>query len=123
MMAGKYDHINFTPPEGVRKAAKVGLNQRKKYKRGGMSTSEAGKQGIGSGVARASTLASDSDVSPSTAKRMKAFFDRHGDGKQAKPADGGPSARQVAINLWGGRAGESWANKLVRQMNAADKRK
>jgi hypothetical protein len=53
---------------------------------------------------------------------MKAFFDRHGNAPQAKPADGGPSARAIAINLWGGRAGEAWSGKLVRQMEAADKK-
>jgi len=115
----KYEKIDFTPPSGVREAAKRGLEQRRKYGRGGLTTAEAGKQGIGSGVARAATLAAGKDVSPETAKRMKAFFDRHG---EAKPADGGPSARQIAINLWGGSAGESWSNKLVRQMESADKK-
>lgn len=118
----KYEKIDFTPPQGVRAAAKRGLEQRREYGRGGLTTSEAGKQGIGSGVARAATLAAGKDISPETAKRMKAFFDRHGDAPQAKPADGGPSARAIAINLWGGRAGEAWSGKLVRQMKAADEK-
>lgn len=118
----KYEKIDFTPPQGVREAAKRGLEQRRKYGRGGLTTSEAGKQGIGSGVARAATLAAGKDISPETAKRMKAFFDRHGDAPQAKPAGGGPSARAIAINLWGGRAGEAWSGKLVRQMKSADEK-
>jgi hypothetical protein len=118
----KYEKIDFTPPSGVREAAKRGLEQRRKYGRGGLTTSEAGKQGIGSGVARAATLAAGKDVSPETAKRMKAFFDRHGDAPKATPADGGPSARAIALNLWGGSPGESWSNKLVRQMGSADKK-
>jgi len=118
----KYEKIDFTPPQGVREAAKRGLEQRRKYGRGGLTTSEAGKQGIGSGVARAATLAAGKDISPETAKRMKAFFDRHGDAPQAKPADGGPSARAIAINLGGGRAGEAWSGKLVRQMKSADEK-
>jgi hypothetical protein len=116
----KYEKIDFTPPQGVQSAAERGLEQRRKYGRGGLTTAEAGKQGIGSGVARAATLAAGKDISPETAKRMKAFFDRHGDAPQAKPSDGGPSARAIAINLWGGRAGEAWSGKLVRQMKAAD---
>jgi hypothetical protein len=118
----KYEKIDFTPPQGVQSAAERGLEQRRKYGRGGLTTAEAGKQGIGSGVARAATLAAGKDISPETAKRMKAFFDRHGNAPQAKPADGGPSARAIAINLWGGRAGEAWSGKLVRQMKAADKK-
>jgi hypothetical protein len=118
----KYEKIDFTPPQGVQSAAERGLEQRRKYGRGGLTTAEAGKQGIGSGVARAATLAAGKDISPETAKRMKAFFDRHGNAPQAKPADGGPSARAIAINLWGGRAGEAWSGKLVRQMEAADKK-
>jgi hypothetical protein len=118
----KYEKIDFTPPQGVQSAAERGLEQRRKYGRGGLTTAEAGKQGIGSGVARAATLAAGKDVSPETAKRMKAFFDRHGNAPQAKPADGGPSARAIAINLWGGRAGEAWSGNLVRQMEAADKK-
>ncbi len=118
----KYEKIDFTPPQGVQSAAERGLEQRRKYGRGGLTTAEAGKQGIGSGVARAATLAAGKDISPETAKRMKAFFDRHGDAPQAKPSDGGPSARAIAINLWGGRAGEAWSGKLVRQMKAADEK-
>jgi len=118
----KYEKIDFTPPQGVQSAAERGLEQRRKYGRGGLTTAEAGKQGIGSGVARAATLAAGKDISPETAKRMKAFFDRHGNAPQAKPADGGPSARAIAINLWGGRAGEAWSGKLVRQMEATDKK-
>ena len=118
----KYEKIDFTPPQGVQSAAERGLEQRRKYGRGGLTTAEAGKQGIGSGVARAAALAAGKDISPETAKRMKAFFDRHGDAPQAKPSDGGPSARAIAINLWGGRAGEAWSGKLVRQMKAADEK-
>ncbi len=118
----KYEKIDFTPPQGVQSAAERGLEQRRKYGRGGLTTAEAGKQGIGSGVARAATLAAGKDISPETAKRMKAFFDRHGGAPQAKPSDGGPSARAIAINLWGGRAGEAWSGKLVRQMKAADEK-
>ena len=53
--AGKYDHIDFKPPESVAKAAEKGLEYRKKQKgdKAGLSTGEAAAQGIGSGVQRA----------------------------------------------------------------------
>lgn len=77
-IAAKYDHINFKPPQSVANAAKRGLKLREKnYGKGGLSTQEAGKQGIGSGVQRASDLSNRETLSPSTVKRMKAFFDRH----------------------------------------------
>jgi hypothetical protein len=37
----KYKHINFKPPIGVRKAAKRGLELRKRFHRGGLSSKEA----------------------------------------------------------------------------------
>jgi HK97 family phage prohead protease len=55
---------------------------------------------------------------------MKAFFDRHQGNRQAEgwspDEDGFPSNGRIAHALWGGDAGQAWANKLVRQMNAAD---
>jgi HK97 family phage prohead protease len=55
---------------------------------------------------------------------MKAFFDRHQGNRQAEGwspgEDGFPSNGRIAHALWGGDAGQAWANKLVRQMNAAD---
>jgi len=81
---------SFVPPQAVRAAAKRGLELRRKYGRGGLPTREAGQQGIGSGVARASTLASGKGVSLETVKRMKAFFARHQGNKASKTDDGKP---------------------------------
>jgi HK97 family phage prohead protease len=57
---------------------------------------------------------------------MKAFFDRHASDSKAKGFRAGepgfPSNGKIADLLWGGRSGESWCNKVVRQMNAADER-
>lgn len=112
--AAKYDDIDFSPPAGVRKEAKRGLEWRREYKRGGTEV----------GVARARDLANGRDVSPTTARRMKAYFDRHEsdrDGQGWSPGeDGYPSAGRIAWALWGGDPGRSWSAKLVRQMNAAD---
>jgi HK97 family phage prohead protease len=113
-MAGKYDHIDFTPPAGVRKEADRGLAWRKEFNRGGTAV----------GVARARDLGNGTQISPSTAKRMKAYFDRHEVDKQGQGwspgEDGFPSAGRIAWALWGGDPGWSWAKKLVRQMEAAD---
>jgi hypothetical protein len=110
----KYSHIGFKPPEAVQNAAAAGLSQRKKH----------GRVGTEVGVARARDLSNGKQISPATARRMKAYFDRHQVDKKGKGwksgSEGYPSAGRIAWNLWGGSPGRSWANKLVRQMNAAD---
>jgi len=106
----KYEHIDFTPPKGVREAAESGLKLRKKYKRGGTPV----------GVARARDLANNERLSPRTMKRMKAFFDRHQAFKEHHKDK--TSAAWISWQLWGGHAGYSWAKKVVRQMEAADKK-
>lgn len=112
----KYDHINFKPPKGVQKAASIGLKMREEYGRGGTAV----------GVARARDLSNGKKISPSTAKRMKSYFARHEVDKKAegfrKGEKGWPSAGAVAWLLWGGNDGQRWSNKLVRQMEAADKK-
>lgn len=50
LQKGKYDHINFKPPESVARAATRGLEMRKKAppsKRGGLSSKQAAKEGVG----------------------------------------------------------------------------
>lgn len=115
--AAKYDHIDFTPPESVRNEAAKGLEWRAEYNRGGTEV----------GVARARDLKNGKSISPSTAKRMKSFFARHEVDKQADGfsagEDGYPSAGRIAWALWGGDAGQSWSNKLVKQIDAADAKK
>jgi hypothetical protein len=86
----KYKHIDFKPPDGVRKAAKRGLEMRKEHGRGGTAV----------GVARARDLMNGKTISPSTARRMKAYFDRHQPDQKAEGfssgEDGYPSAGRVA---------------------------
>lgn len=111
----KYDHIDFTPPDGAREEAQRGLNWRKEHGRGGTEV----------GVARARDISNGKSLSPETVRRMKAFFDRHenGAGAGSKPGEGGfPSAWRIAWALWGGDAGYSWAKKVVRQMENADEK-
>lgn len=117
--AARYSHINFVPPGGVKKAALRGLMLRKKYKRGGLDTRQAGQQGIGSGVARARDLAAGKGVSPATIGRMLSFFARHEKNKDTPPEKGNG---KIAWLLWGGDPGLAWARKIKRQMDAADKK-
>jgi hypothetical protein len=103
----------FVPPPAVRAAARRGLKLRREHGRGGLDTRQAKKQGVGSGVQRASDIASGDALSYSTVKRMKAFFSRHaqyGEHRQDKT-----SAAYISWLLWGGNAGRSWANKIVAQ--------
>lgn len=116
IVAAKYDHIDFSPPEAVQKEAAKGLEWRKKYGRGGTEV----------GVARARDLSNGKNISPETAKRMKSYFARHEVDKQAEgwsPGEEGyPSAGRIAWALWSGNPGRSWSNKLVEQIEAADEK-
>lgn len=109
-----YEDIDFSPPAGVREEAARGLEWRREYGRGGTEV----------GVARARDLSNGTSISPQTARRMKAYFDRHEVDKQGEgwspSQDGYPSAGRIAWALWGGDPGRSWAEKLVRRMNAED---
>ena len=110
----KYDHIDFSPPAGVREEAQRGLDWRDEYNRGGTEV----------GVARARDLSNGRNISPETARRMASYFARHAVDKQGEgwsPGEEGfPSAGRIAWALWGGDAGQAWSGKLTRQMDAAD---
>lgn len=110
----RYDHIDFTPPAGVREEAAKGLEWRREYGRGGTAV----------GVARARDLSNGTNITPDTAKRMASYFARHEVDKQGEGwgpgQDGFPSAGRIAWALWGGDPGQAWASKLTRQMEAAD---
>ncbi len=120
----RYKKINFKPPKSVRKEAKRGLELRKKFGRGGLASRIAGKLGIGSGIVRAVNLSKGDKMSPRTLKRMKNYFSRHGvDRKKGWGNPSKPTNGYIAWLLWGGDAGKSWANKIVRQMDAEDRKK
>lgn len=110
----KYDHIDFTPPAGVREEAQKGLDWRSEFGRGGTAV----------GIARARDLSNGTKISPETARRMKAYFDRHEVDQQGEGwspgEDGFPSNGRIAWALWGSDPGWAWSRKLVEQMNAAD---
>lgn len=124
----KYKDIDFKPPESVANAAKKGLEYRQKASpsnRGGLTSEEAGEQGIGSGVQRATNLKNRDTLSPETVKQMAAFFSRHEKNKSiaAEHKDEPWNDKgHVSWLLWGGDAGKAWADKVIKQMEAADER-
>jgi lambda family phage portal protein len=111
---GKYDGIDFTPPEGAREAAKRALDVRETK-----PSSQRGMTPVG--IARARDLMNGVKLSPDTARRMKAFFDRHEVDKKGATWDEQGKGWQ-AWNGWGGDAGYAWARKVVGQMEARDKK-
>ena len=113
-MAQKKSEIDLTPPESARKEATRALAWRREFGRGATAV----------GIARARDISNGSRLSPSTVRRMKAFFDRHEIDSKAegfRPGEKGyPSNGRIAWAAWGGNPGRSWANKIVRQLNAVD---
>ena len=103
---------SFSPPAGVRSAAKRGLELRSKFGRGGTSV----------GIARGRDLSNGKGVSASTIRRMNSFFARHAVDKRpdwSNPSK--PSNGYIAHLLWGGDAGRAWASKISRHLDAKEK--
>lgn len=110
----------FPPPEPVRAAARRGLELRRLTGRGGLDREQAGRLGIGSGVARAEQLAAGEALTLAEVKRMKAFFARH-DGERERNARlaNEQSPANVAWLLWGGDDGRAWVLKVLAERMAA----
>lgn len=123
----KYDHIDFTPPKKVVENAALGLEYREKASpsnKGGLTSAEAGKEGIGSGVQRAVNLKNGDAVSPKVVGKMVGFFSRHEKNKSIAPehkSEPWNDKGYVSWLLWGGDEGQTWANKVRMQMDKADK--
>lgn len=94
--------------------ARRGLAWRQEYGRGGTLV----------GVARARDISNKKDLSPSTVRRMVSYFARHEVDKQGQgfsPGEQGyPSAGRIAWALWGGDAGQSWANAKSKQLEGTE---
>lgn len=121
----RYEHIDFKPPKTVADQAKKGLDYRKKGGKGGLSSQEAGKEGIGSGVQRAVNLKNRNNLTPETIKMMRGFFARHEKNKSIAPKNKDTpwkDAGHVAWLLWGGDVGKKWVDKIIGQMEKADKK-
>lgn len=114
----------FKPPQAVADAAAKGLEYREKASpsnRGGLTPSEAGKQGIGSGVQRAVNLKNRDNISPEVIGQMVAFFSRHEKNKGVAPEHKGKpwnDRGHVAWLLWGGDPGRTWAEGIKKQLDA-----
>ena len=97
---------DLTPPAAVAKAAKQGLELREKFGRGGTEV----------GVDRANQLAARKRVSEADIAAISSYFKRHSVDKDAKAHEWGdlddPSPGYVAWLLWGGDAGEKWADAV-----------
>ena len=104
---------NLLPPKQASLNAKLGLELRKKYHRGGLSIEDANKKGIDSGITRAIQLSSGKPLTPVIIKKM-ARFNRHRKNfrPEIKLPDGGPTAGTIAWLLWGGNEGINWALKI-----------
>jgi len=108
--AAKYANISFSPPAGVKSAAKRGLALHEEGLSGG------GLEPATVGWAR--KYVSGDSVSPERARMGNRFFGRNARFANA-PKD---SPAWVSWLLWGGASGRSWFARLVRQMDAADKK-
>ncbi|WDJ06090.1 DNA-binding protein [Xanthomonas campestris] len=104
--------LNTTPPKTVANAAARGLRLREQHGRGGTAI----------GVARARDLSIQKQLSSQTIRRMHAYFARHSVDKTGKGwADRTkPSAGYIAWLLWGGDAGQRWAERLHARLQEAD---
>lgn len=111
---------SFSVPQAVRNAAKRGLELRRKHGRGGLDAKQAKKEGVGSGVQRASNLMQGT-VSYATIKRMVGFFSRHAKNKDSRMPNGEPGAGMIAWLLWGGSPGFAWAKRIVKQEEKVEK--
>jgi len=104
--------VNLQPTDEMAREATRGLEWRREFGRGGTEV----------GVARARDISNRATLSPDTIGRMVSYFARHEVDKQAegfRPGeDGYPSAGRIAWALWGGDAGQSWANSKQKQLEA-----
>jgi len=112
--AGKYDHIDFTPPKGAQSAAAKALEVRRDK-----SDSQKGMTPVG--IARARDLSNGKELSPETVRRMLSYFSRHEVDKKGSSWDEQGKGWQAWMG-WGGDAGYSWAKKVVNQLDKADEK-
>ena len=97
------------PTDAMAEEAQRGLDWRREFGRGGTEV----------GIARARDISNKRDLSMDTVRRMASYFARHEVDKEAEGfrlgEDGYPSNGRIAWALWGGDAGQSWANNILDQ--------
>jgi hypothetical protein len=103
----------FAPPQGVRDNAKRGLELRREFNRGGTAV----------GVARARDLSNGKSLPLDTVNRMVSYFARHEVDKKGENWGNAsdPSRGYIAWLLWGGDAGQTWANSIAEREKKKDK--
>jgi lambda family phage portal protein len=112
--ASQFEQGENKPTAGMIAEAKRGLEWRQKYNRGGTNI----------GVARARDISNGKNLSDETVNRMFSYFSRHevdkkGQGFQ-QGEEGFPSAGRIAWALWGGDAGQTWAEAKVKRIAAKE---
>ena len=116
MLMAKYDHIDRSVTDAMKREAKRALAWRREYGRGGTAV----------GVARARDIANGKRLSIETWIEVFKYFSRHEVDKKAEGFRPGeksyPSNGRIAWGLWGGDAGFARAKKIRRQKEAADKK-
>jgi len=102
----------FSPPQQVRANAARSLELRRKHNRGMTAV----------GVARARDLSNGKNISADTIKRMHSYFARHEVDKKGKDwaNQSNPSAGYIAWLGWGGDAGRSWVNGIIKKLDAKE---
>jgi len=99
-----HNSLSMVPTAEMAAEATRGLEWRAEYNRGGTEV----------GVARARDIKNRKTLSQDTVNRMISYFARHEVNKEAegfRPGeDGYPSASRISWSLWGGDAGQAWAN-------------
>ena len=102
----------FSPPQQVRANSARSLELRRKYNRGMTAV----------GVARARDLSNGKNISADTIKRMHSYFARHEVDKKGKDwaNQSNPSAGYIAWLGWGGDAGRSWVNGIIKKLDAKE---
>lgn len=95
------------PNDAMADEAQRGLDWRREFGRGGTEV----------GIARARDISNKVDLSMDTVQRMVSYFARHEVDKEAEGfrpnEDGYPSNGRIAWALWGGDAGQTWANRIA----------
>lgn len=101
----------FKPTLEMASAARHGLRLREQFKRGGTHV----------GVARAHQLIERAPLEPREVKAMYSYFARLEVDKKTKThtwgSDTDPSAGYIAWLLWGGDAGQAWAERQRKTLN------
>jgi len=113
--------LYIKPNEAAKRAAKRGLEARKKAKpskRGGLDAQQAKEAGVGSGVMRARDIVAGKRIN---AYQVKAFFDRHKSNYVNAVLAGKKSHESKAIQAWLIWGGEP-LRKQVEKAVAKDKR-